>query len=99
MGQRVRLKKKKEERVPVDETKLNMGNTYSSPPKYYYDIEFNCQDCGVHQIWTAQQQKWWYEEAGGYFFSSAIRCRECRKKEQSRKKEARIKAGHEIYDT
>jgi len=24
----------------VDESRLNMGNTYSSPPDYYYDIEF-----------------------------------------------------------
>ena len=86
VGRRIRSKNKKEERAPADESNLNMGNTYLSPPEYYYDIEFNCRDCGIHQIWTAQQQKWWYEEAGGYFFSGAIRCRECRKKEQARKK-------------
>jgi len=64
----------------VDESKLNMGNMYSSPPDYYYDVE---------QTWTAEQQKWWYEDAGGYFFATAIRCRPCRQKEKDRKDKAR----------
>jgi hypothetical protein len=95
MSRIFRSKNKKEDRLPVDPDKLHMGNTYSSPPEYYYDIEFHCQDCGVHQIWTARQQKWWYEEAGGYFFAGATRCRECRAKERERKRQARISAGHE----
>ncbi len=95
MSPRVRSKNKKQDRLPVDASKLNMGNTYSSPPEYYYDIAFDCQDCGVHQTWTAKQQKWWYEEAGGYFFSGAIRCRACREAERERKRQARIDAGHE----
>ena len=90
-----RSKNKKQERLPVDESKLNMGNTYSSPPDYYYDIEFNCMDCGKAEVWTAEQQKWWYEEAGGYFFATAVRCRSCRSKERERIREARIQAGHE----
>ena len=90
-----RSKNKKQERLPVDESKLNMGNTYSSPPDYYYDIEFNCMDCGKEEVWTAEQQKWWYEEAGGYFFATAVRCRSCRTKERDRKKVARVRAGHE----
>ncbi|MEN8136760.1 MAG: hypothetical protein ABFS18_14695 [Thermodesulfobacteriota bacterium] len=49
MGKQVRAKNKSTHRLPVDEIKLNMGNTYSSPPEYYYDIEFNCKDCGTHQ--------------------------------------------------
>ena len=94
MGKIKRSKNKKSERLPVDETKLNMGNTYSSPPDYYYDIEFDCMDCGKAEVWTAKQQKWWYEEAGGYFFSTAVRCRKCREKERERKRKARIQAGH-----
>lgn len=95
MGKQNRKKPKNENRLPVDSSKLNMGNTYSSPPKYYYDIEFTCEDCGLEQTWTAEQQKWWYEEAGGYFFATAVRCRSCREKERERKKQARINAGHE----
>ena len=79
----------------MDASKLNMGNTYSSPPEFYYDIEFTCIDCGKLEVWTASQQKWWYEEAGGYFFSGAVRCRSCREKEHERKRMARIQAGHE----
>jgi hypothetical protein len=94
-GKIKRSKNKEKERLPVDATKLNMGNTYSSPPDYYYDMEFKCMDCGKEGIWTAEQQKWWYEEAGGYFFATAVRCRSCRAQERKRKKEARIRAGHE----
>ena len=95
MSRQVRSKNKARDRLPVDASKLNMGNSYSSAPEYYYDIEFDCQDCGAHQIWTARQQKWWYEEAGGYFFAGAVRCRDCRIKERERRRQARIAAGHE----
>jgi hypothetical protein len=95
---RIRHKNKDAHRLPVDASKLNMGNTYSSPPEYYYDISFSCCDCGSDEIWTAAQQKWWYEDAGGYFFSGAVRCRTCREIERARKKEARKQAGHEPKD-
>ncbi len=88
-SKKIRRKPKSENRLSVDESKLKMGNTYSSPPEYYYDIEFTCVDCGIVQNCTAKQQKWWYEEAGGYFFSTAVRCRECRKKEKKRVEDAR----------
>lgn len=91
----VRSKNKQADRLPVDESKLNMGNTYSCAPEYYYNLEFACVDCGSRERWTAAQQKWWYEEVGGYFFATARRCRACRKKEQERKRQARIRAGHE----
>lgn len=90
-----RPKNKQEKRLPVDSSKLNMGNTYSCAPEYYYDMEFSCIDCGAHQVWTAHQQKWWYEEAGGYFFATAVRCRPCRHQERARKQQARVDAGHE----
>ena len=85
----LRDKRKAAIRLPVDASKLNMGNTYDPPPEYYYDIEFTCQDCQSVETWKAAQQKWWYEEAGGYFFTTAIRCRVCRDKEYNRKVEAR----------
>ena len=88
-AKKIRRKPKSENRLPVDESKLNMENSYSSAPKYYYDIEFTCVDCGIEQNWTAKQQKLWYEEAGGYFFSTAIRCRTCRKNEKKRVEDAR----------
>ena len=93
---KIRPKNKSASRLPVDATKLNMGNTYSSAPEYYYDIEFDCFDCGKTEVWNADQQKWWYEEAGGYFFSTAVRCRACRETERERKRQARITAGHEL---
>lgn len=89
MGKRIRIKPEGGLRLPVDASKLNMGNTYSSPPEYYYDIEFTCMDRGREETWTAKQQKWWYEEAGGYFFATAVRCRSCRGKERDRKEQAR----------
>jgi len=81
-------------RLPVDPSKLNMGNTYSSAPEFYEDRTFVCRGCGVRETWTSAQQKWWYEEAGGYFFSTAIRCRACRSKERERVSEARARSGH-----
>ncbi len=93
-----RLKRGKDKaarRRPVDASRLNMGNTYSSAPLFYYDIEFSCVDCGVTETWTADQQKWWCEEAGGYFFSTAVRCRACREQERERRRRARIAAGHD----
>jgi len=98
MSKQIRSRNKKADRLPVDAAKLNMGNTYSPAPEFYYDIEFDCRDCGVHQVWTASQQKWWYEEAGGYFFAGAVRCRACRKLEQERKRRARVAAGHDRED-
>ena len=73
----------------VEVSKLNLGNPYPLPHKYYKNIEFDCVDCGNEEVWTAAQQKWWYEEAKGDYFTTAIRCRECRKKERERKEEAR----------
>ena len=96
MGNRViRGKDRKKKRLPVDASRLNMGNTYSSPPEYYYDIEVTCRDCGKIEVWTAAQQKWWYEDVGAYFFATAVRCRACRGIERERKHRARVQAGHE----
>lgn len=96
--QRLAKARREHSRLPVDASKLNMGNTYSSAPAFYEDLEFTCRDCSVRQTWTAAQQKWWYEDAGGYFFSTAIRCRACRAKERERVAEARVGAGHVSRD-
>jgi len=92
---KIRSKNKVASRLPVDAEKLNMGNSYSCAPEYYYDIEFECVDCGKTEVWNADQQKWWYEEAGGYFFATAVRCHACREAERERKRLARIAAGHD----
>lgn len=92
---KIRYKNKAASRLPVDAAKLKMGNSYSPAPAYYYDIEFECRDCGKTELWNADQQKWWYEDAGGYFFATAIRCQNCRELERERKRQARIAAGHE----
>lgn len=92
---KIRSRDKKAARLPVDESKLNMGNTYSSPPEDYDDIEFTCCDCGSEETWSAAQQKWWFEDVGGYFFAGAKRCRQCRAIERERKLQARRQAGHE----
>lgn len=81
-------------RLPVDASKLDMGNTYSSAPAFWEDRAFVCKDCKVEETWTAAQQKWWYEEARGYFFATAIRCRACRAKERERIASARTGARH-----
>lgn len=75
--------------VLADQTMLPYTGSYSPMPLYYVDKPFVCKDCGVEQVWTAEQQKWWYEVARGNINSTAIRCRDCRHKEQQRKAEAR----------
>ena len=55
------------------------------PPLYYVDRPFTCRDCGVDEVWTAEQQKWYYEVAKGSIYGQAIRCRECRKKHNAQK--------------
>ena len=79
--------------VAVNAANLAPSGSYSVPKfverGYYEDIDFQCHDCGKEQIWTGQQQKWWYEVAKGDVATSAIRCRECRRKERERRNEAR----------
>lgn len=70
---------------PLNSVKANLyelgHNGYMTPlPSYYVDKPFKCRDCGIQEIWTATSQKWWYEEVKGYLDSTAVRCKECRKK-------------------
>ncbi|MGI9241933.1 MAG: zinc-ribbon domain-containing protein [Verrucomicrobiales bacterium] len=75
--------------LPADASKIRSRSVLPPIPDYYYDKPFECADCGAHQVWTAKQQKRWYEEQGGEIESTAIRCRDCRKKERERKSRAR----------
>jgi len=66
--------------VLADHNELKHINTYGELPTFYVDKSFVCRDCGVEEIWTAEQQKWLYEVAKGHIDSTAVRCRTCRKK-------------------
>jgi hypothetical protein len=79
--------------IPVDPDKLNLGGSYFAP-RYFKSEPFTCCDCGVSQVWEAEDQRWYFETSGAPYYSTAKRCRPCREKEQSRKAEARIAAGH-----
>jgi len=69
--------------IPADPAKQAPNNSYS-PPEYYEDIAFTCRDCGAEEVWTAEQQQWYYEVAKGPIYATAVRCRECRKKNAAR---------------
>ncbi|OZG74712.1 hypothetical protein BTA51_06975 [Hahella sp. CCB-MM4] len=75
--------------VGADRVALKHNNTYGPLPEYYVDKPFICVDCGMTEVWTAQQQKWWYEIAKGNINTTAIRCSACRRREKERKAEAR----------
>ena len=66
--------------VAADPLRLRHINTYGELPEVYLDLPFVCRDCGAPQIWRAVDQKWYYEEAKGHIDSTAVRCRECRRK-------------------
>ncbi len=79
--------------VPVNKELLAPNNSYGAPAfvtrGYYVDIPFRCVDCGKAEVWTGSQQKWWYEVTKGFVYSSAIRCQACRRKERTRREDAR----------
>jgi hypothetical protein len=79
--------------VVVNRTALTPDNSYSVPAfverGYYVDLPFECQECGEPQTWTAAQQKWWYEVAKGNVWTTARLCRPCRRRERTRREEAR----------
>lgn len=64
--------------IPADPDRQTPNNSYTPPPRYYVDREFECVDCGRREIWTATQQKWYYEVAGGSLYATAVRCHACR---------------------
>ncbi len=84
---------RREGEAPVNESLLAPDNSYSIPDfverGYYEDKPFTCKDCGTAEIWRSTQQKWWYEVAKGSVWTTAVRCRNCRRKERERVREAR----------
>lgn len=79
--------------IPVDPDLVNFGGW--DPPLFYQDRWFSCRDCGVSTAWSAEDQRWYYETTKAPYFKIAVRCRECRRKEGERIREARRQAGHE----
>ena len=75
-------------KVEADKEKWGSNdNTYSSPPDYYYDEEFQCADCGKKEVWKATDQKCWYEELGKTINSVARYCCVCRAHTKALKEE------------
>lgn len=74
--------------IRADLSEQAENNSYS-PPLYYEDVPFVCRDCGSAEVWKAEQQKWYYEIAKGPIYAGAVRCRDCRRKEQERKQQSR----------
>ncbi len=55
-------------------------------PRYFYlDEKRECIQCGRPFTFGAAEQKFWYESLGFHARSTAIRCRQCRRKQRSEK--------------
>jgi uncharacterized phage-like protein YoqJ len=83
------MKRQKTNKIAVDITKLSAASKRSeSIPEFYEDETYNCVDCGVKCIFTAEIQKNWYEVSKRYFWQRPIRCDEHHKSwsEAKRKK-------------
>ena len=80
--------------IPIDPSLINLRNSWDRPTCFQAKT-FYCRDCGLSQLWTAEDQQWNYETIGACFRSTALRCLPCRKQEQERKRLARMAAGHE----
>jgi hypothetical protein len=65
--------------VTADPSQQVPNNSYSPPPLFYVDKDFDCVDCGRNETWTARQQKWYYEVAKGSLYATAVRCAACRR--------------------
>jgi hypothetical protein len=70
--------------IPADVGKQRLNAIGSNARPYYQDLDFECVDCGAHEVWTAEQQRWWYEVARGPLESTAIRCKACRARRKGR---------------
>lgn len=69
--------------VSANHAELSHINTYGLLPEYYVDQVFRCRDCGVEEIWLAEDQKWYYEVAKGHIDANAVRCHSCRRKKRT----------------
>jgi hypothetical protein len=75
--------------VRVDPTKIFSRSVLPSIPEFYYNLDFECRDCGTVECWTAKRQKRYYEEQKGEIEGRPIRCNACRRKNKERKAEVR----------
>jgi len=67
--------------VRGDPTRQHYCHDY---PKYFYiDEQKTCVQCRQPFVFSAKEQKFWYETLQFNFGSTAIRCRNCRKRRQS----------------
>lgn len=66
--------------IAADHSALAHINTYGRLPDYYFDLVFQCRECGTEEIWLSESQKWYYETAKGHINSTAVLCHECRAK-------------------
>jgi hypothetical protein len=81
--------------IPVDPDLVSFGSEWSSPPAFFRDQTFICKDCGELCVWAAEDQRWYFETTKAPSCKAAVRCRECRRKERERVREARRQAGHD----
>ena len=75
--------------VAADKSRQTPCASFSGPPSFYVDVEFNCRDCGKSEVWTAKDQKWFYEVAKGSLHATAVRCRDCRRKRREAREQQR----------
>jgi hypothetical protein len=79
--------------VLVHTANLRSTGSYGTPEfvarGYYIDFPFECKDCGKAEVWSPNQQRWWYEIAKGDVWTVANRCRPCRRRERTRRNDAR----------
>jgi hypothetical protein len=69
--------------IPRTAVKADMLKQYSAfPLAHYYDLDKVCTDCRRPFIFFAVEQKHWYEVLGFPLDSRAVRCPECRKRDQ-----------------
>lgn len=57
--------------------------------EYYVDQPFTCRDCGLTEVWKAEDRKRYVEFYKGHTSARAIRCRNCRNQERARVAEVR----------
>ncbi|MCW1924874.1 zinc-ribbon domain-containing protein [Luteolibacter arcticus] len=85
--------------IPVDPDLVSFGSEWSPHPVFFRDQTFLCQDCGAVCVWAAADQCWYYETTKAPSCKVAVRCRECRRIERDRIREARRRAGHDPEGT
>lgn len=74
----MKQRKNRSGRITANPSKQAKNNSYS-PPTFYENRQFTCIDCGVTEIWTAEQQRVYFEEWKKSIYHRPVRCGACRK--------------------